>query len=229
MLLFDKKLPFLAAGFVYSLFLIAVMAIPFPAHAQTNDGIFPPQAQVQNNQLETSTVVISAAEAETAPEYQLPPGEDTHPLVRLTPDKSELIRLDTPAKSIIVGNPAHLSVLMENTRTLVLVPRDPGATSLMVLGENGRVIMQRHVIVASPKEKYVRIRRSCAAVPGGADCPETSVYYCPGMCHPVAILGSESGGAEMGTNVSAGGASGGNLSEQNIQQLQGATANGQEQ
>lgn len=229
MLLFDHKLPSYAAGFLYSFFLIAVMAIAVPAQAQTNDGIFPPQAQTTNNQLTTNTVVISAAEADTAPEYQLPPGEDTHPLVRLTPDKSELIRLETPAKSIIVGNPAHLSVLMENTRTLVLVPRDAGATSLMVLGENGRVIMQRHVIVASPKEKYVRVRRSCAAVPGGAACPETSVYYCPGMCHPVAIMGSGSGGAEMGTNVSAGGAGGGNLSEQDIQQLQATTANDQEQ
>lgn len=45
--------------------------------------------------------------------------------------------------------------------------------------------MQRHVIVASPQEKYVRIRRSCAS--GEDGCQATSMFYCPDMCHEVQV------------------------------------------
>ena len=110
----------------------------------------------------------------------------THPPVKITPDKSELIRLDREAATIIVGNPAHLSVLAESTKTLVLVPRTPGATHFTVLDKDGNVVMQRHAIVASPKKEYVRIRRTCTGTEIEG-CSETSVFYCPGMCHEIAI------------------------------------------
>ncbi len=122
-----------------------------------------------------------------------PNGEDTHPAIRITPDKSELVRLEKDASSIIVGNPDHLGVLMDNRRLLILVPRAPGATYMTVLDSSGNVIMQRHVIVASPKSDYIRIRRSCAGQ--GNECQETSVYYCPGMCHPVGLVTSKGSGA----------------------------------
>ncbi|MGZ9097368.1 MAG: pilus assembly protein N-terminal domain-containing protein [Micavibrio sp.] len=130
-----------------------------------------------------------------------PNGEDTHPMIRITPDKSELVRLETDASSIIVGNPDHLGVLMDNRRLLILVPRAPGATYMTVLDSAGNVIMQRHIIVASPKSDYIRIRRSCAGQ--GSDCQATSVYYCPGMCHQVGLVTS-SGSGEIAPIASSG-------------------------
>lgn len=126
----------------------------------------------------------------------------THPAIKLTPDKSELVRLDRPAASIIVGNPNHLSILADTSQTLVLVARAPGATQFTVLDKNGAIVMQRHVIVASPKEKYMRIRRSCA----GSDddtCQSTSVFYCPDMCHEI-IMGSEEADSNAGALVEGG-------------------------
>lgn len=122
-----------------------------------------------------------------------PTGDDTHPILKITPDKSELVRLDSDAASIIVGNPDHLGVLMDNRRLLILVPRQPGATYLTVLNAAGEIIMQRHVIIASPQTDYIRIRRSCAGQPSG--CQETSVYYCPGMCHTVGTVATKTSGA----------------------------------
>lgn len=107
----------------------------------------------------------------------------THPMLRLTPDKSELVRLDRNAISVVVGNPAHLSVLLDTPNTLVLVPRAAGATHFTVLDAAGEVVMQRHVVVASPKKNYVRVRRSCAN--GGEGCRATSVYFCPDICHEI--------------------------------------------
>ena len=108
----------------------------------------------------------------------------THPALRLTPDKSELVRLDREAASVIVGNPAHISVIIDNPKLAVVVPRQSGATYFSVLDKEGNVIMQRHVIVASPKKNYVRVRRSCSAA-SGDDCRPTSVYFCPDMCHEI--------------------------------------------
>lgn len=122
-----------------------------------------------------------------------PAGTDTHPTLNLTPDKSELVRLDQDAGSIVVGNPDHLGVLMDNRRLLILVPRLAGATYMTVLDSKGKVIMQRHIIVGSPKSDYIRIRRSCAGEAKG--CQPTSVYYCPGMCHPVGTPSAQSSDA----------------------------------
>ncbi len=113
----------------------------------------------------------------------------THAPVRITPDKSELIRLDTDIASVIIGNPLHVNVIADSSRTLVIVPRSPGATHFTVLGKKGDIIMQRHVIVASPKKDYVRIKRVCREDSEG--CLNTSVFYCPDMCHEIGSVAQE--------------------------------------
>lgn len=127
-------------------------------------------------------------------------GEDlrpTHPSIHMTPDKSLIVRLNQDAGSLIVGNPAHVSVLMDSPNLLVLVPKEPGATFFTVLDENGKVIMQRHVVVASPTDKYIRVRRSCANAEDA--CTQMSVYYCPGICHEIHVNPeSEGAGDENG-------------------------------
>ncbi|MFP4464423.1 MAG: pilus assembly protein N-terminal domain-containing protein [Alphaproteobacteria bacterium] len=124
------------------------------------------------------------------------PSDTTHQAIRLTPDKSEILRLDTNAKSVIIGNPAHLSILADTSRTLILVPKAPGATHFSILDNESNIIMQRHAIIAAPTTDYIRIRKTCAS--GEDGCTKTSVYYCPDMCHEIQA-------AEMNTqNNSAG-------------------------
>ena len=101
------------------------------------------------------------------------------------PDKSELVPLDGDATSVVVGNPAHIGVMLDTPRLAVVIPRTAGATYFTVLGKDGNVIMQRHVIVAAPKKNYVRVRRSCGNAPAGTACQPTSVYFCPDMCHEI--------------------------------------------
>lgn len=110
----------------------------------------------------------------------------THPLIRLTPDKLELVELEKSAISVFVGNPDHLNVLLDTPTTLVLIPRQPGSTYFQVLDSEGNTIYARHAIIASPEENYVRIRKNCA-LGGGDGCEEYSVYFCPDMCHEVNV------------------------------------------
>lgn len=107
----------------------------------------------------------------------------THPILSLTPDRSEMIKLNSEAASVIVGNPNHVSVMLDTPDTLIVVPRAEGASHFTVLGKDGSILMQRHVIVGAAKDQYVRIRRSCNA--NDRDCKPTSVYFCPDMCHEV--------------------------------------------
>ncbi len=119
-------------------------------------------------------------------------GNGKYPLIRLTPEKLEMIELEQDAASVFVGNPAHLNVLLDTPNTLVLVPRQVGATHFKVINSTGDVIMERHVIVASPKQDFVRIRRTCAIMGGDSEqCKEYSIFFCPDMCHNVALSDNE--------------------------------------
>ena len=109
----------------------------------------------------------------------------THPVMRLSQDRSEMITLQEEAASIIVGNPAHLSVLLDTEKTIIVVPKAAGASHFSVLGKEGNVILQRQVIVGGPKNNYIRIRRSCAGSRNPGACQQTSTFFCPDTCHDV--------------------------------------------
>lgn len=128
----------------------------------------------------------------------------THPPLTLSPDKSEIIRLDRSAARVILGNDSHLNIFIDAPNRIVLVPRSPGATHFTVLSENGDVIMERHAIVASPKENYIRIRRSCS-MSSDDNCQETQVYFCPDLCHAIAPPREETESAQTEMTVSKNG------------------------
>lgn len=110
----------------------------------------------------------------------------TDPPLQLSPERSELLRLDQDAASIIVGNSNHLNVVADSPRTIVIIPRMPGVSNFTVLDHTGNVIMQKDVIVAGPKQSYVRIRNTCKS--DDASCKTTDVYYCPDICHEVGLV-----------------------------------------
>lgn len=156
--------------FLFSAIILSILATPALSLAQTTsvpaDGLMP------------------AVNAQTAATPQAD-GEETHPVLNLMPDKSELVRLDRDAGSVIVGNPAYATVVLDTPRLAVVIPRTSGATYFTVLDKQGNVIMQRHVVVSAPKKNYVRVRRSCANAATGTNCQPTSVYFCPDMCHEI--------------------------------------------
>lgn len=164
----------LAAPF-FTVFLIIMLSAPVNAQNQMreNGGIFDLPAHEKNDSGD---------------------GSMTHPILNLTPDKSELIKLNQEAASVIVGNPNHVNVMLDTPDTLVVIPRAPGASYFSVIGKDGTTVMQRHVVVSGSKENYVRIRRSCGNNTSGRPCEETSVYFCPDSCHEVSLSGSEGSG-----------------------------------
>ena len=116
--------------------------------------------------------------------------DSTHPPIHLTPDKSELVRLDRDAGSIVIGNPNHINIMAESAKTLVIIPSAPGATHFTVLDTGGDIIMRRHVIVGAPQQNYIKVRRVCAQ--DAKNCRDTSVFYCPDTCHEINLGDEES-------------------------------------
>lgn len=112
---------------------------------------------------------------------------ETHPPLKLSPDRSEIVLLDEEAGTVVLGNPAHINILVDSAKRLIAVPKAPGASYFSVLNKDGKVIMQRHVLVAPPKEKYVRVRKTCYGDSASSGCKPTQTYYCPDICHEVAM------------------------------------------
>lgn len=111
--------------------------------------------------------------------------------LRISPDKPEIIQLDRDAINVLVGSDETLRAVPDTNRTIVLIPKKPGATYFKAIDADGKIIMQRHVIVGAPEKgnKYLRIRRSCAG--DDTNCKQYSVYYCPDMCHEVNVVQGE--------------------------------------
>ena len=105
----------------------------------------------------------------------------------VSPDGPLIVNLRDDATSVIVGNPAHASVSLENSRMLIINAGIPGATNLTVLGSDGRVIMNEKIIVNGASQGYVRVKNAC--INGGGDCRETTMYYCEegSSCHNVIV------------------------------------------
>lgn len=118
-----------------------------------------------------------------------PLSDDT---LRLTTNKDKLIRLDQDASSVIVNNPLHAEVMLDSPRLLIVMPRQPGATSFSVLDADGHTILHKEIIVTNVQPNYVRIRRMCAGSDGG--CVPSSYFYCPDGCYEVTAVGEAGSG-----------------------------------
>lgn len=138
---------------------------------------------------EAAAVTPSDAEMKSATELDsLSADAKEETPLRISPDKPEVIQLDRDAVNVLVGSDETLRAVPDTNRSIILIPKKPGATFFKAIDADGKIIMQRHVIVGSAERvnKYVRIRRACAQDDKG--CQEFSMYYCPDVCHEVNVV-----------------------------------------
>ncbi len=146
---------------------------------------------------------VTGADLKDAPELPaLPADAKEEAPLHISPDKPEIIHLDRDAVNVLVGSEETLRAVPDTNRTLILIPKKPGATFVKVTDADGKIILQRHVIVGVPEgaSKYIRIRRACAN--DDKNCKQFSVYYCPDMCHEVNVVQGDSASSQT-TNAPA--------------------------
>ena len=99
--------------------------------------------------------------------------------VIVTVDRAKLFRVGKPAATVIIGNPAIADATVEDERTLVLTGRSFGVTNIMILTEDGELIVDRTVVVRGHEANTVRIYRRASR----------ETFACAPICEPTLTIG----------------------------------------
>lgn len=171
---------------------LAVLALSLPVKAEAGNGIFLPQNPA--DLMPTRQTVLPApapqVRVDIPKERVLPPTAKSNDVIRVSMGQSRTITLNEDAASIIVANPAHATVYLDNPRTLIVMPRAAGATNFVVMDRNGKAILDQPIVVNdSDNNKYVRVTRICGSTP---NCQPSSTYFCPDNCVPVSTPAADS-------------------------------------
>ncbi len=95
-------------------------------------------------------------------------------------DQARLLKLPDRVNTIVIGNPLIADATLQNGGILVVTGKGFGATNLLALDRNGRVIMRKTVRVHGP------VGRDLVVVYKGI---ERETYSCAPVCEPRITLG----------------------------------------
>ena len=77
-------------------------------------------------------------------------------------DEATLVRLDRPAAEIVVGNPSIADVSVQSGRGLIVTGKSFGETNLIVMDADGKVVVNRTLIVQEPRTGFVTIYKGAS-------------------------------------------------------------------
>jgi len=98
-------------------------------------------------------------------------------------DQTTMLRLERSAAEIVVGNPSIADVSVQSSKVLVLTGKSFGETNLIVLDAQGKIIINRRVIVQEPRDGYVTVYRGSAR----------QTLYCAPNCETPLVIGDAQG------------------------------------
>ena len=101
--------------------------------------------------------------------------------IDVTIDFAKVMRLDTPARTVIVGNPGIADASIDNEKTLVLTGKTAGTTNLIVLDVNGHEILNSTIRVSSDVHQLTTVFY-------GAN---RETFSCAPVCEQVISVGDE--------------------------------------
>mgnify|MGYP001423449278 CR=1 FL=1 len=79
--------------------------------------------------------------------------------IKVTLDRAKVMRIESPADTVIVGNPAIADAVMHDRTTLVVIGRGFGSTNLIILDENGEAIADETLVVGPQSDAVVTVQR----------------------------------------------------------------------
>jgi Flp pilus assembly secretin CpaC len=79
--------------------------------------------------------------------------------VRVAYDQSTVIRLDRPAKTVLVGNPLVADAVLVNDKTVYVLGRLFGNTNVIAVDGNGAEVLNTQVTVGAPNMAQVTLYR----------------------------------------------------------------------
>ena len=100
--------------------------------------------------------------------------------IQLAPGRAQVVPLPADAGAVVVGNPANLTAMLDTPRTMILVPHQPGLTSLTVLDRRGEMMLNSDIVVTAKQSGSVNVVRSCTEDSKG--CKPVTTFYCGAGC-----------------------------------------------
>lgn len=94
-------------------------------------------------------------------------------------DRAQLLRLDEPAATVIIGNPIVADASIQDQRTLVITGKSFGSTNLIVLDEEGTEVLTKLLEVRRGAQSVVTMYRGSAQ----------NSYSCSPVCEPTLHAG----------------------------------------
>jgi len=94
-------------------------------------------------------------------------------------DHARILKIPSPAATVIIGNPSIVDVAIHDPETLVLTGRSYGVTNVVVIGTDGEVVFDDSVTVTAAEDHSVRVYRQASR----------STYSCSPQCEPKMAIG----------------------------------------
>ena len=94
-------------------------------------------------------------------------------------DRAQILRLDQPAGSIIIGNPGIADATVQDVRTLVLTGKSVGSTNIIILDGEGNEMLNRVVEVTTPSNGAMTVYKG----------PVRESFSCSPVCEPTLKVG----------------------------------------
>ncbi len=113
----------------------------------------------------------------------IPSGQAASKDISLVPDKARILRLERPASTIIIGNPAIADATIRNGSMMILTGKSYGSTNLIALDGAGEEIANINLTVAPPEYQTLWLYK-------GVD---HASYNCNPRCARVLAIGDEKG------------------------------------
>ncbi|MBA5776236.1 pilus assembly protein N-terminal domain-containing protein [Stappia sp. F7233] len=132
--------------------------------------------------------LVQAAFAVLAFACALPAAAEDGGVVVMT-DRAKVFRIDKPADTVIVGNPAIADVTMHDRNTVVVTGKVFGTTNLVILDRNAEPIIDEVIIVRPSDTGLVTVQRNVARFS----------YSCSPVCEPTLRVGDQKDTFELTT------------------------------
>lgn len=114
----------------------------------------------------------------TVPAY----AETTAP-VSVKVNMARILRISSPANTVIIGNPGVADVTIQDSQTLVLTGKSYGQTNMIVLDAQGKAIADTLIEVVQAQADIVTVYMGQAR----------TTLACSPVCQPTIMLGDDSG------------------------------------
>jgi hypothetical protein len=96
-------------------------------------------------------------------------------------DQATLVKLDRPAAEIVVGNPSIADVSVQSGKMLVVTGKSYGETNLIVLDADGKMVVNRRLVVQEPRTGFVTVYKG----------PARFTLDCAPNCTTPLVIGDE--------------------------------------